>query len=207
MKRSFGSPSSYQTQAPSQPRMDVNSKENELAKREGILEERERQIEEKLQTLDKKLETAEKTRKDLVEKLEKSASMGADEAKKILLENVEKDIAADISKKIKEADVVLGIFGATRKTQMVIPNKVYEGLALGKAVITADTPAIRELLTDHENVLLCKAGDPQDLANKILELKRDSGLRLRIGVNGHTIFTSKLTPKIIVGDLLHVLFS
>ena len=81
-----------------------NTNETELAKREGILEERERQIAEKSKLLDEKLDQLESLRKDLVEKLEKSAKMSADEAKKILLENIEKDLAVEISKKITEAE-------------------------------------------------------------------------------------------------------
>jgi ribonucrease Y len=127
MKRSFGSPSSYQSQAQPEPRMDVNAKETELAKREGILEERERLISEKLELLDKKLTDLEKTRKDLVSKLEKSASMSADEAKKILLENVEKDIAADISKKIKEAEDEIK-FTVDEKARQVLAESMYHGI-------------------------------------------------------------------------------
>ena len=67
--------------------------EAELAKREGILEERERQIAEKNKQLDEKLEQVEKVRLDLVEKLEKVSKMSADDAKQILLEQVEKDLA------------------------------------------------------------------------------------------------------------------
>lgn len=76
----------------------------EIAKREGILEERERQISEKQKLIDEKLDNLEKIRKDLVEKLEKSAKMKEDEAKKILLVQVEKELAGEISQKIKEAE-------------------------------------------------------------------------------------------------------
>src|SRR5579884_1152619 len=86
------------------PRMDVNAKEVELAKREGILEERENILAEKLQNVDEKLDQLEKIRKDLINKLESSAKMSTDEAKKILLEQVDKDLAAEISKKVREAE-------------------------------------------------------------------------------------------------------
>lgn len=76
----------------------------EFAKREGILEERERQIDEKQKLVDEKLENLEKIRKDLLEKLEKVADISPDEAKKLLLDQIEKDLAVEISKKIKEAE-------------------------------------------------------------------------------------------------------
>ncbi len=104
MQKTFGSsnPQSDQTSVVSDS--DLLSKQAELAKREGILEEKERQLKEKAEILDSKLEIVEKSRKDLVSKLEKSSGMEASEAKKILLENVEKDLAAEISQKIRAAE-------------------------------------------------------------------------------------------------------
>ncbi|MBI3109754.1 ribonuclease Y [Candidatus Daviesbacteria bacterium] len=96
MQRTFGPPRQSSGQA--------NINETEFAKREGILEERERQIAEKQKLIDQKLEQLEELRKDLVEKLEKSAKISVDEAKKIFLVQVEKDLAGEISKKIKEAE-------------------------------------------------------------------------------------------------------
>lgn len=75
-----------------------------LAKREGILEERERILAQKLKAVDEKLEALERVRQDLVAKLERSALMSTDEAKKILLENLEKELASEISKRIKQAE-------------------------------------------------------------------------------------------------------
>ncbi|OGE37735.1 ribonuclease Y [Candidatus Daviesbacteria bacterium RIFCSPLOWO2_01_FULL_39_12] len=83
---------------------DYSRNEAELAKREGILEERERQITQRQKLVDEKLESLEKIRIDLVEKLEKVSKFSAEDAKKILLENIEKDLATEISKKITEAE-------------------------------------------------------------------------------------------------------
>lgn len=103
---------------------------------------------------------------------------------------------------IPTADVCLGIFGDTDKAQRVIPNKVYEAIAAGKPVISGDTPAIRELFTDRENILLCKMASPEDLVIKILELKNDAKLRNRIAQEGHALYLEKLKPEYVVTPLI-----
>ncbi len=103
---------------------------------------------------------------------------------------------------IAEADVSLGIFGDTEKAARVIPNKIYEAMAMGKPIITADTPGIRELFTDRKNVLLCKVADPEDLAGKILELKNDKELRIMIGEEVFKLFAEAGKPEIVIKELL-----
>jgi len=103
---------------------------------------------------------------------------------------------------IASLDVCLGIFGQTLKTQRVIPNKIYEAIAMAKPVITAETPAIRELFTNKEDILLCRASDPEDLAAKILQLKSDSIMREKIAQNGYRLFESQCRPRHIVERLL-----
>lgn len=98
---------------------------------------------------------------------------------------------------IKEATICLGIFGETQKAQLVIPIKVYEALAMGKPVITSNTPAIRELLTHGEDVILCNPADSDDLAQAIRTLLSDADLRNKIATNGHRTFLDRCTPKVI----------
>ena len=108
----------------------------------------------------------------------------------------------DLSAMINDFDVCLGIFGATPKTQRVIPNKIYEALAMAKPVITAQTPAIEELFTDGKNILLCQTANPADLAQKILLLKNDFGLRQIIARNGYRLYQEQCCPRVIAKKLL-----
>src|SRR5258708_1372753 len=85
---------------------------------------------------------------------------------------------------MRRAHICLGIFGDTQKAQRVIPNKAYEAIASAKALISADTPAMRELFTERQNILFCKSGNAHDLAQKILELKENPELRDHIAQGG-----------------------
>jgi len=111
----------------------------------------------------------------------------------------------ELVKEIARADVCLGVFGNTAKTQRVIPNKVYDAVALGRPVVTSDTPAIKELFEDRKNILLCRHADSQDLADKILELKSNAELRSKIAQGGYELFQRRATPKIIGANLLKVI--
>ena len=111
-------------------------------------------------------------------------------------------LANNISEILSRSNISLGIFGNTVKTKKVIPNKAFESWAAKKALITANTPAIRELVTDRKEVLLCKGADGEDLAEKILELYNDPALLNKLATNGYAMYKSKLKPEKIVTDLI-----
>ncbi len=100
-----------------------------------------------------------------------------------------------IAEHILPADVCLGIFGDTPQAKRVVPNKVFVALAMGKPVITGDSPAAREVLAHKENALLCEMANPQALAQAILSLKRDRALRERIAERGQELFRERFSPK------------
>lgn len=101
-----------------------------------------------------------------------------------------------------DADICLGGFGDTEKAKMAGIFKIIEAMAMRKPFITADTPAMREFLTDRKDVLFCKSADSQDLADKILELKNNAGLRNTIAENGYQLYLQRFTPKAIGRDLI-----
>ena len=149
MKRSFGAPQFNSSEpaasqsAPSSTPLNIPAKETELAKREGVLEERERLIEEKLKTLDDKLSQTDKVRKDLIEKLEKSARMSVEEAQKVLLENVEKGLAGEISKRIKEAEEEIKL-KADEKAKQILADAMYHGVTDVLTEYTTSTVALAD---------------------------------------------------------------
>jgi glycosyltransferase involved in cell wall biosynthesis len=96
-----------------------------------------------------------------------------------------------LSRKAAAADVLLGVFGTTPQSMMTVQNKVYEGLAMGKPVVTGDAPTIRQTLVHGKHVYLCERANPRALADALLALKHDPGLRRRLSENGYRLFRSR----------------
>ncbi len=85
-------------------------------------------------------------------------------------------------------DVALGIFGTSGKASRVIPNKVFEAMAMGKPIITADTSAARELLSHTKNAFLVPPGDARRLAEAIELLAGNGALRRKLGAGARETF-------------------
>ncbi|MFC1585531.1 glycosyltransferase [Fibrobacterota bacterium] len=78
---------------------------------------------------------------------------------------------------ISRADISLGVFGATPKTRLVIPNKVVQSAAMGKAIITCRTEAIQQCFTDGKDILMVNPADSRDLAEKIMRIMKNPDLK------------------------------
>ena len=109
-----------------------------------------------------------------------------------------------LREKIAEADLCLGIFGDTNKTKRVIPNKVYDYVAMRKPVVTADTSAIRELFEDGE-LMLVKVSDHISLANAIMTIKNNREMAESLAQKGYQKFLKFATPSILGERLLEII--
>jgi SAM-dependent methyltransferase len=76
----------------------------------------------------------------------------------------------DLPTLVASHDVCLGIFDTGPKAARVVPTKVYQGLAAGCAVVSADTEAMRDLA---DAVLTVPPGDAKALAATLDELATD----------------------------------
>ena len=94
------------------------------------------------------------------------------------------------------ADLCLGIFGTQAKAQRVVPFKVYTALAAGRPVITADTPAARELLRSSPTAeaQLVPPGDPQALAAAIEALADTPHQRQALAERGQAAWDNRFAP-------------
>jgi glycosyltransferase involved in cell wall biosynthesis len=95
------------------------------------------------------------------------------------------------------AGCALGVFGTSDKAARVIPNKAFQALACGTPLVTADTPASRELLCDGVNALLVPPGDPGALADAIQRLAADAALIEQISARGIETYRSSASEDIL----------
>lgn len=110
------------------------------------------------------------------------------------------------------ADLCLGVFAASRKAMDVVPAKVYLALACGRAVVTADSPAVREELLaaaadGPPPLIVCEPGSPGSLAEALLQLRDDPDLRSRTAEAGRALYAARFTPEEIVRPLVDRLAS
>lgn len=98
---------------------------------------------------------------------------------------------------LRSAGCALGIFGTTGKARRVIPNKAFQALATGTPLITADTPAARELLVDGESALLVPPGDGEALVEAIRRLEGSAELAERISAAGRDAYERSASEAVL----------
>jgi glycosyltransferase involved in cell wall biosynthesis len=64
------------------------------------------------------------------------------------------------------------------------PMKIFEYWGMGIPVVAPSVPPVLEVMRDRETGLLIEPGNAQQLAERIVELARDAGLRERLGAAG-----------------------
>jgi len=94
------------------------------------------------------------------------------------------------------ARAVLGIFGTSAKAHRVIPDKVFQALACGAPVVTADTPAARELL-DDETAVLVPPGDPAALAAALRRVAADNRFAVHAAAAGHDRYRERASEDVL----------
>jgi glycosyltransferase involved in cell wall biosynthesis len=103
----------------------------------------------------------------------------------------------DLPEAYRRAGCALGVFGTSDKAARVIPNKVFQALACARPVITADTEAARELLTDGVDAILVRPGDPTALAAAVRRLAEDTALRARVAEGGNRTYEARASEDVL----------
>jgi glycosyltransferase involved in cell wall biosynthesis len=103
----------------------------------------------------------------------------------------------ELPSEYQRAGCALGIFDTGDKASRVIPNKVFQALACARPVITADTPAARELLTDGVDALLVPPGDPQALAAAVRRVAGSDELASALGERGRETYEARASEAVL----------
>ncbi len=93
--------------------------------------------------------------------------------------------------RIAATDVCLGTFGTTPQSLITVQNKIYEGLAMAKPVLTGDGPAVRDALEHGKHVFLVERANGAAIAKGLLTLKADPALREHLSREGYRIFKER----------------
>ncbi len=129
-------------------------------------------------------------------------------ARELGLSNVEftdRVPAAELPRLVTGADLVLGNFGVTPQADRAMANKVLQGLAMRKAVVTGDTAATRENFDHGRHLWLCPPGDAEALAEALRRLGGDPALRERLAEAGYVRVKERLTSERVGARLVEVL--
>ncbi len=113
--------------------------------------------------------------------------------------------SGDLPARVARADISLGIFGTTGKAGRVVPNKVYQTLALGRAVVSASTPALLDAFTPGEHLLAVPPGNDAALADAITQLADDPATRARLGAVGRARMAAEFDEAAVGRRLLDAL--
>ena len=103
---------------------------------------------------------------------------------------------------MQSADIFLGFLQKHPTVDRVIPNKVYQGLALGRVVLTADSSVTRSVFTNKKDAYLCESSNPKALVSAIIELKDNPRLRTSIAAAGYKLYKNHFTPKAVGKQLI-----
>jgi glycosyltransferase involved in cell wall biosynthesis len=75
------------------------------------------------------------------------------------------------------------------------PTKVFEYMAMGKAIVASRLGQIGEVLTDRETALLVEPGNVGQLAAAIMKLVESDELRAQLGANAREVAEREYTWK------------
>lgn len=112
-----------------------------------------------------------------------------------------------LAKRIAAADIVLGIFGTSAKALRVVPNKVYQALAVGRPVITADTPAYDARFRSDNGgaITFSEPGNPQALAQLLAEWAHEPSERETRAHAARRLFDLYFAESQLQAGLIHEL--
>lgn len=94
----------------------------------------------------------------------------------------------ELAKEIRTHDIILGIFGDSKKAKSVVPNKVYQAVATKKVIVTMNSNTVREFFEEDE-VIMCD-NTPSILAEQLKVLIQNPEYCKSVASKGYHKFLS-----------------
>ncbi len=111
-----------------------------------------------------------------------------------------------LASRIKKADLLLGIFGKSKKAGNVIPNKVFQSLACGKTIITRESDAYPNvILKENKGIIFIEPNNPIALYKKVLEIFKNKNSLEKSNFHARNIYKTYFSEKIIRKQIKKIL--
>ncbi len=92
----------------------------------------------------------------------------------------------ELASRIREHDIILGIFGDSTKAKSVVPNKLYQAVATAKTIVTMESKAIEEFF-DKDDLIVCN-NTPEQLSLELTNLVNNKEVLDATATNGYNKF-------------------
>jgi glycosyltransferase involved in cell wall biosynthesis len=103
------------------------------------------------------------------------------------------------------ADICLAILKPIEAYKTTYPNKVFDYMAAGRAIVLAIDGVIRDVLEEAGAGVAIQPGDPEALANAVRKLAEDPELRRRMGLAGRDYVERNFDRSVLARKLLLVM--
>ena len=107
---------------------------------------------------------------------------------------------------LAQSHICLGVFGETLQSHYTIQNKIWEGLAMGRPVISGESELVKSTLTHGEQIFLVPRNDVFALTNGLLTLKQQPMLRKKLAQQGYDYYCQHNSPKALGQTLAEALY-
>jgi glycosyltransferase involved in cell wall biosynthesis len=93
----------------------------------------------------------------------------------------------EVPKMLALADVVLVPFPDNEVSRAASPLKLFEGMAMGKAIVASSVDGIREVLSHRESGMLVNPSDVAEWNRAVTDLLNDGSMARQLGENARTL--------------------
>ncbi len=112
----------------------------------------------------------------------------------------------NLAQEVQAFDLGLGVFGQSKKTDLVIPNKLYHYAAAGKAIISKENNTVSEVFSPDTEISLVEA-NAQLLAERILHFRDHRNELIAIGKAARAKIEAHYNHRAIAQKLINALES